>query len=222
MQKVRSWDVSELFGWLKTSGSQIFWFWRLCPFKGWSGASEHSRNCNSQPREVSFLFRGLSSWWDVEYLLSIPHASPGVSNGHQIPSTSPTATSPVNRESSLSQMNIQFFGADEEAQAGDQEDAKDKMTEPKPLMSEVVTGSTTRRIQEIRIETQEVNDTNTTVWPTALLDSSRLISTSLMQMSNHFNTNRSYTNCRSDPTSYPSPQSSSSLIKNRSWLIHLS
>jgi len=60
-------------------------------------------------------------------------------------------------------MNIQFFGADEEAQAGDQEDAKDKMMEPKPLMSEVVTGSTTRRIQEIRIETQEVNDTNTTV-----------------------------------------------------------
>lgn len=94
---------------------------------------------------------------------NIPHASPGVSNGHQIPSISPTATSPVNRESSLSQMNIEFFGADEEAQAGDQEDAKDKMTEPKPSTSEVVTGSTTRRIQEIRIETQEVNDTNTTV-----------------------------------------------------------
>jgi len=60
-------------------------------------------------------------------------------------------------------MNIQFSGADEEAQAEDREDAKDKMTEPKPSTSEVVTGSTTRRIQEIRIETQEVNDTNTTV-----------------------------------------------------------
>jgi len=60
-------------------------------------------------------------------------------------------------------MNIKFSEADEEAQAGDQEGAKDKMTEPKPSMSEVVTGTTTRRIQEIRIEAQEVDDINTTV-----------------------------------------------------------
>lgn len=142
-------------------GPQIFWFWRLCPLKSWSDTSEHGRNCNSQPREVSFLLRGLSSWWDVEWLLSIPHASPGVSIGHQIPSISPTSTSPVNRESGLSQMNIEFSEA--EAEEGDQEDVKDKMTEPKPSTSEAAAGTTTRRIQEVRMETQEINDINTTV-----------------------------------------------------------
>jgi len=60
-------------------------------------------------------------------------------------------------------MNIKFSEADGEVDAKDQEDAKDKMTELKPSTSEAVTGTTTRRIQEIRIETQEVNDINTTV-----------------------------------------------------------
>ncbi|KAL9711157.1 DNA-directed DNA polymerase alpha subunit pol12 [Leucoagaricus gongylophorus] len=92
---------------------------------------------------------------------NIPHASPGVSIGHQIPSISPTSTSPVNRESGLSQMNIEFSEA--EAEEGDQEDVKDKMTEPKPSTSEAAAGTTTRRIQEVRMETQEINDINTTV-----------------------------------------------------------
>jgi len=58
-------------------------------------------------------------------------------------------------------MNIEFSEA--EAEEGDQEDVKDKMTEPKPSTSEAAAGTTTRRIQEVRMETQEINDINTTV-----------------------------------------------------------
>ncbi|KAJ3561297.1 hypothetical protein NP233_g10279 [Leucocoprinus birnbaumii] len=94
---------------------------------------------------------------------NIPHASP-VSNGHQIPSVSPTSTSPINRESSLSQMNVKPVEAEGETEEGEEANKEDKSPQPEPSTSEMVTSTTIEvetpdtTIQETTIETQEVKD----------------------------------------------------------------
>ncbi|KAF5361038.1 hypothetical protein D9756_004853 [Leucocoprinus leucothites] len=95
---------------------------------------------------------------------NIPHASPGISNGHQIPSVSPTSTSPVNRESSLSHISAKPSEAEGEAQAEEEANKADQAIQAESSAPEMVTtttvdvGTPTRTIQETTAETQEVKD----------------------------------------------------------------
>ncbi|KAF9454851.1 Endosulfine-domain-containing protein [Macrolepiota fuliginosa MF-IS2] len=105
---------------------------------------------------------------------NIPHASnPGISNGHQIPSSvSPTtSTSPVNRESGLAHiMNTKPPEAEaEEEEDDDDDDSEPEKDEPKQpgSSSAMVTSTTvetsTGTVQEMSVDDMEIEKINTSV-----------------------------------------------------------
>jgi len=99
---------------------------------------------------------------------NIPHASnPGISNGHQNPSSvSPTtSTSPVNRESGLAHiMNTK----PPEAEAEEEEDTESETDEPKQHGSSSMVTSTTVEapdgtVQDMSVDDMEIEKINTSV-----------------------------------------------------------